>query len=110
MHCNAPQRTATHRLRRRGYFEITATRCNTLQHTATYCNTLQHTGEEEEATFKSLQRCNMLQHTATHCNALQHTGEEEEATFKSLASGRGRVEIEDVRSVLQCVAGCCSVL
>ena len=48
------------------YFEaldVTATRCNTLQHTATRCNALQ----------RAATHCNTLQHTATHCNTLRHT-------------------------------------
>jgi len=57
-------------------FEITATRCNTLQHTATYCNTLQHTATHT------------AKHTATHCNTLSSKKWLQSLWFENVHSGR----------------------
>jgi len=61
-HPAPPCNTLQHTTTHRNTLQHTATHCNTLQHTATHCKTLQHTAAH----------CNTLQHTATHCNTLQH--------------------------------------
>ena len=57
--------------------QLTATRCNTLQHAATHCNALQHTTPHSFGLCKiSLQAprdSSAMQLTATRCNTLQHT-------------------------------------
>jgi len=55
-----------------GETEVSATRCNTLQHAATRCNTLQHTATRCNTLQYAAICCKTLRHTATHCDTLQH--------------------------------------
>ena len=51
--------------------QLTATRCNTLQHAATRCNRERPQRRTQRRSCAT--HCNTLQHTATHCNTLQHS-------------------------------------
>ena len=104
----------------------TATHCNTLQHTAAHYNTLHHTDTHcnrscfcSAGFVNTLQhtaaQCNTLHHTATHCITLQHTATGScfcsavFGTYSSTFSACEVCRVSEFRSVLQCVAVCCSV-
>ena len=93
-----------------------ATHYNILQHTATHCNTLQHPAThtlQHVATFNSRAIAALCvssvrsEHVATQHNALQHTATRDNTR---ITRSRCTLRVRTTRSVLQCVAVCCSVL
>ena len=104
--CNAMYHTAT----RCNAMQHTATYCSILEHTAMHCSTLQHT-PLPTASYTAT-RCNTLQHpathTASHCNILQHSLQHT-AAHTATRCNTLQCTVENVCSVLQCVAVCCSV-
>jgi len=99
------------------------TRCNSLQRIATHCNTPGEPRQDEEESRQDEDDFITLQHTATHCNTLQHAAtrqESQDKTKKNLdkfqaarlkaLKAKSHKMMKEVRSVLQCVAVCCSVL
>ena len=123
-----------------GTLQQNAAQCNATQHNARYCNTMVHTSTHRitlhytstqcsSGTQASLltgsahaTECHALQHTAAHCNTLQHTA----TRCNTLQQRRSGLMTSwlclhcsavpcaavccSVFFVLQCVAGCCSVL